>query len=92
MSDDSSEKTYEIPFKTADENNVIRYNYNGEEKEAVWRSLSNGMRLCVTVPISETKGFVEYDPLKDSTATDVMNRADTLMYENKRERKKHRKN
>ncbi len=39
-----------------------------------------------------SKGFVEYDPLKDSTATDVMNRADTLMYENKRERKKHRKN
>ena len=31
----------------------IRYNYEGIEKTAVWLPLSNGMRLNVTVPVSE---------------------------------------
>ena len=34
-----------------------------------------------------SKGFAVYDPERDSTVTDVMRRADKLMYENKRERK-----
>ena len=33
--------------------NHIQYNYDGVEKEAVWLPLSNGMRLYVTVPVSE---------------------------------------
>ena len=33
--------------------NHIQYNYDGVEKEAVWIPLSNGMRLYVTVPVSE---------------------------------------
>jgi len=35
---------------------VIRYAYRGEKKEAVWCTLSNGLRLSVTVPVSETQG------------------------------------
>ncbi len=34
----------------------IQYRYNGVEKEAAWRSLSNGMRLYVAVPLSEING------------------------------------
>lgn len=49
--------TYELPFHVAEENKVIRYTSDdGEEKEAVWRTLSNGMRLTVTVPVSEAQG------------------------------------
>lgn len=33
--------------------NHIQYHYDGIEKEAVWAPLSNGMRLYVTVPLSE---------------------------------------
>ncbi|MCR4646735.1 MAG: diguanylate cyclase [Oscillospiraceae bacterium] len=56
VADPQTDATFEIPFHVADENNVIRYTYQGEVKEAVWRSLSNGMRLTVTVPVSETQG------------------------------------
>ncbi|WP_026766217.1 sensor domain-containing diguanylate cyclase [Selenomonas ruminantium] len=31
----------------------VQYHFNGIKKEAVWRSLSNGMRLYVTVPLGE---------------------------------------
>lgn len=31
----------------------VQYHFNGIKKEAVWRSLSNGMRLYVTVPWGE---------------------------------------
>ena len=34
----------------------IRYNFEGVEKVAVWLPLSNGMRLNVTVPVSEAEG------------------------------------
>ena len=50
------EEAYEIPYSITDNSSYIRYTYNGEEKESVWRPLSNGMRLTVTVPVSETKG------------------------------------
>lgn len=56
VTDHSAEERFEIPFDAADEDNVIRYTYHGEEKEAVWHTLRNGLRLCVTVPVSETKG------------------------------------
>jgi diguanylate cyclase (GGDEF)-like protein len=34
----------------------IRYEYEGVEKQAVWLELNNGMRLNVTVPVSEING------------------------------------
>lgn len=34
----------------------VRYHYQGVEKQAVWLPLSNGMRLYVTVPITEING------------------------------------
>ncbi|MBP0962596.1 MAG: HAMP domain-containing protein, partial [Oscillospiraceae bacterium] len=33
---------------------IIRYTYNGVQKEAVWKQLHNGMRLTVSVPESAT--------------------------------------
>ena len=48
--------TLDAPFNTAGDNTYVRYTYQGEEKEAIWRTLSNGMRLNVTVPVSETMG------------------------------------
>ena len=54
--DQSSDPAYEVPFGKSDNSIFLRYTYEGEEKEAVWRPLSNGMRLIVTVPVSETKG------------------------------------
>ena len=45
-----------IPDGLVSETTFIRYSFNGEEKHAAWLSLSNGMRLNVTVPISETEG------------------------------------
>ena len=36
--------------------NHVHYRFNGVEKEAVWQLLSNGMRLYVTVPLSEANG------------------------------------
>ncbi len=50
------ESAYEIPTQTADSDGFVRYTYQGEEKLAVRRTLSNGMWLNVTVPVSETKG------------------------------------
>ncbi len=51
-----SDITLDGPFNTAGDNTYVRYTYRGEEKEAIWRTLSNGMRLNVTVPVSETMG------------------------------------
>ncbi|HBB72588.1 MAG TPA: sensor domain-containing diguanylate cyclase [Ruminococcus sp.] len=56
VTDMPSGTAYEVPYSTNDTSTFVRYTYNGEEKEAVWKTLSNGMRLNVTVPISETKG------------------------------------
>ena len=50
------DEVYEFSYGTTDDSPYVRYTYAGEEKEAVWRTLSNGMRLNVTVPVSETKG------------------------------------
>ena len=56
VADLSANTAFEFPFHEADEDNVIQYSYYGEKKEAVWHYLSNGMRLTVTVPASETQG------------------------------------
>lgn len=46
----------EIPFQAQGDGNFVRYTYDGVEKVGVWSSLSNGMRLNVAVPVSETLG------------------------------------
>ncbi len=45
-----------IPDGFISESNYIRYTYEGIEKQAVWLPLSNGMRLVVTVPVSQMNG------------------------------------
>lgn len=45
-----------IPEGVVDNSTFTHYTFEGVEKEAVWMPLSNGMRLNVTVPVSETKG------------------------------------
>lgn len=41
------------PTGLVSENKNVRYSFEGVEKQAVWLELSNGMRLNVTVPVSE---------------------------------------
>ncbi|MBR6916952.1 MAG: diguanylate cyclase [Clostridia bacterium] len=57
---DVTELTEETMPATPDgvlgESTFLRYTFNGEEKEAAWLPLSNGMRLNVTAPVSETEG------------------------------------
>ncbi|MBQ1458056.1 MAG: diguanylate cyclase [Butyrivibrio sp.] len=47
---------FEIPYNTAiDDNNVVRYSYEGVDKKAVWLPLCNGMRFNVSIPIAQTQ-------------------------------------
>ena len=46
-------KQPKVPDGLLSESNYIRYNYDGVEKQAVWKKLTNGMRLNVTVPSRE---------------------------------------
>ena len=46
----------EVPDGVLRDSTFLRYSFEGEEKEAAWLPLSNGMRLNVTVPVSETEG------------------------------------
>ncbi len=50
------ETTPAVPEGMNSESTFIRYNFEGEDKVAAWLPLSNGMRLNVTVPVSETEG------------------------------------
>lgn len=50
MSEDEKPK---VPAGLISDDKFIRYSYEGVEKQAVWLELSNGMRLNVTVPMSE---------------------------------------
>ena len=52
----TEETTPELPEGVISDDTFIRYNYEGVEKQAAWLPLSNGMRLFVTVPLSETEG------------------------------------
>ncbi len=45
-----------VPEGLLQKNTFFRYNYEGVEKVGAWLPLSNGMRLNVTAPISETEG------------------------------------
>ena len=56
VTDSAGATKYEIPFDMSGDSSFVRYKYNGETKEAAWVPLSNGMRLIVSVPESETKG------------------------------------
>lgn len=44
------------PEGLVSDDTFLRYTFDGVKKEAAWLSLSNGMRLVVTVPLSETDG------------------------------------
>ena len=46
----------QVPADILGEDTFIHYTFDGVEKEAAWLPLSNGMRLNVTVPVSETEG------------------------------------
>lgn len=48
-----------LPYDALAGNTFIRYTYDGVEKIAVWLPLSNGMRLNMAVPVSETEGELE---------------------------------
>ena len=45
-----------IPDGLVGERTFIQYSFNGVDKKAAWLPLSNGMRLNVAVPTSETEG------------------------------------
>ena len=46
----------DVPEGMLDDSTFIRYRYDGQEKTGAWLPLSNGMRLNVVVPLSETNG------------------------------------
>ena len=52
----TDETRLEVPDGIVSERTFLRYSFNGEEKQAAWLPLSNGMRLNVTVPVYETEG------------------------------------
>ena len=45
-----------VPDGLTSESTFFRYTFEGVEKHAAWQPLSNGMRLTVSVPTSETDG------------------------------------
>ena len=45
-----------LPEGVISESTFVRYSFEGKEREAAWLPLTNGMRLNVTVPASETMG------------------------------------
>jgi diguanylate cyclase (GGDEF)-like protein len=52
----SPENKPALPAGINTDSTFIRYRYDGVDKQAAWLPLSNGMRLVVTVPESETDG------------------------------------
>jgi diguanylate cyclase (GGDEF)-like protein len=46
----------EIPLGLVSESTFVSYDYDGVEKVGAWLPLSNGMRLVVCAPVSETDG------------------------------------
>lgn len=52
-----TEKTRpKIPDGALSDSTFFQYTFQGVQKQAVWLPLSNGMRMNVTVPVSETEG------------------------------------
>ena len=52
----TGQERMKIPEGAVTKNTFIRYSYEGVEKIAAWLPLSNGMRLNVCAPVSETEG------------------------------------
>ena len=52
----SPEELPTLPAEASSKDTFLRYTYDGVEKIAAWLPLSNGMRLNVSVPVSETEG------------------------------------
>ncbi len=49
----SGQKVFSVPEGLLSENTHVQYRFQGVDKKAAWLSLSNGMKLYVSVPISE---------------------------------------
>ena len=49
----SMEEKPKVPYGLLSDETFITYTFEGVQKQAVWLTLSNGMRLNVTVPVSE---------------------------------------
>lgn len=45
-----------VPNGLLSSKDIVRYNFEGVDKIAAWRTLKNGMRLNVAVPVSEING------------------------------------
>ena len=52
----NAENTPQTPEGAVGDSTFLRYRYDGVDRVAAWLPLSNGMRLNVTVPVSETEG------------------------------------
>ena len=52
----TEETTPVTPEGVLGESTFVKYTFEGIKKEAAWLPLSNGMRLNVTAPVSETEG------------------------------------
>ena len=52
----TEETTPEVPDGMLSDSTFIRYTYDGVQKAGAWLPLTNGMRLNVVVPVSETTG------------------------------------
>ena len=52
----AEETAPEVPDGILSSSTFIRYTFEGIDKEAAWLPLSNGMRLNVCAPVSETEG------------------------------------
>ena len=53
---DVTERLPDVPDGALSKSTFLHYRFDGEDKVAAWLPLSNGMRLVVTVPVSETEG------------------------------------
>ena len=52
----TAETAPQVPEGLVSNDTFLRYRFDGVEKRAAWLPLSNGMRLNVSVPVSETDG------------------------------------
>ena len=52
----TDESTPATPEGVLSESTFVKYDFDGVKKTAAWLTLSNGMRINVTVPVSETLG------------------------------------
>lgn len=57
---DATEEDLRAPQELLSDNTIVEYEYKGVKKQAAWMPLQNGMRLNVSVPISEINaGWVQ---------------------------------